>query len=212
MGKKSDPLTFIRSCVVLAALIVALAFAFASAPAAVAQEADEAGQSPGGSTQEYFIGPEDVLDIYVWKNEELSKKVTVRPDGRISLPLLGDIQAAGLTPEDLENIIVQRLKKYQQTSVASVIVDQVNSYKVYILGEVVNPGAYQINRRTTILQAIALAGGFNQFASKNKMVLIREHAVDGEKKLLVKFDDIVDPNARLKINHELRPGDTIFVP
>lgn len=162
----------------------------------------------------YRIGSEDVLDIVVWKNADLSKTVIVRPDGMISLPLIGDTQAAGLTPNQLRDSIVEKLKEYQQTVVVSVIVQGINSFRVFILGEVMRPGIYILKTRTTLVQAIALAGGFNQFASKNKIVIIREksnESTPGEK-ISVNFDDIVNAKSKSDKNVILRPGDTIFVP
>lgn len=164
-------------------------------------------------TQKYLIGPEDVLEISVWKNAELSKEVIVRPDGMISLPLIGDVRAAGRTPAELRRAIIERLKEYQETVVASVIVKSVNSYKIFILGEVMKPGMYELKKRTTLLQAIAVAGGFNQFASKNKIVVIRERIEGGrEQKINVRFDDIVYKDDDNTKNLVLMPGDTIFVP
>lgn len=174
--------------------------------------------SPGAvlfpQASEYIIGPEDVLEISVWKNAELSKVVTVRPDGMISLPLIGDTSAAGLTPNQLRDGIIEKFKVYQETVTASVIVQQVNSYRVFILGEVIKPGLYLLKTRTTLLQAISLAGGFNQFASKNKIVVIRSKSESGsrEEKILVRFDDIVNINESSNKNLILRSGDTIFVP
>lgn len=162
---------------------------------------------------EYMIGIEDVLEISVWRNAELSKIVAVRPDGMISMPLLGDIRAAGFSPIQLRDEIVQRLKEYQENVVASVIVQEVKSYRIFVLGEVLNPGTYLMMRKTTILQAIALAGGFNQFASKNKIVLVRENLDSGKpEKLNIRFDDIVSADAKSDKNLILKPGDTIFVP
>ncbi len=174
----------------------------ANAPVAAAEE-----DGPG-----YLIGPEDILEIVVWRNTELSRQVTVRPDGRISLPLIGELGAAGLTPEELREEIVKRLKEYQQSAVvASVIVQDVNSYKVFILGQVQVPGGYTLRSRTTVLQALSLAGGFSQFASKNRIVLIRKRPDGLDDKIQVKFDDLVyDEESRA--NEYLRPGDTIFVP
>ena len=162
----------------------------------------------------YRIGSEDVLDIVVWKNPDMSKTVIVRPDGMISLPLISDIQAAGLTPNQLRDSIVEKLKEYQQTVVVSVIVQGINSYRVFILGEVIRPGIYILKTKTTLLQAIALAGGFNQFASKNKIVVIRERLDDNspEEKISISFDDIVTAKNKSDKNIILRPGDTIFVP
>lgn len=169
---------------------------------------------PDIDTQEYLIGSEDVLDISIWKNPELSKVVTVRPDGMISLPLIGDVKAAGRSADQLRAAITEKLREYQQTVVVSVIVQGVNSYKVFILGEVFRPGVYLLKERTSFLQAIVLAGGFTPVASKNKIVVIRRR-VDGnpgEEKILIRFDDIVDVNQRSDKNLTLRPGDTIYVP
>lgn len=163
---------------------------------------------------EYLIGIEDVLEISVWRNAELSKTVVVRPDGMISLPLVGDMKAAGLTPSQLRDSIIESLKEYQETVVASVIVQEVKSYRIYVLGEVINPGSYTVMRKTTLLQAIALAGGFNPFASKNKLILIREKLDKSAKpeRISVRFDDIIDGDSKTDRNLVLKPGDTIFVP
>jgi polysaccharide export outer membrane protein len=164
-------------------------------------------------TSPYLVGPEDVLEISVWKNAELSKIVIVRPDGMISLPLIGDVKAAGLTPSQLRIAIIERLKEYQETVVVSVIVQEVNSYRIFILGEVNAPGLYLLKTRTSLLQAIALAGGFNQFASKNKIVVIRgrtNETTGMEKKVIL--DDIVYKDKQGIKNLILKPGDTIFVP
>lgn len=161
---------------------------------------------------DYVIGPEDVLEISVWKNMEMSKTVTVRPDGKISLPLIGDIQAAGTTPVQLRDSIVARLKEYQQTAIASVIVQAVNSYRIFILGEVKNPGTYQLKTSTTILQSISLAGGFTQFASKNKIVLVRKGPGLKEERHVIRFSDLVYGDEKTNQNLVLKAGDTIFVP
>lgn len=162
---------------------------------------------------DYVIGAEDVLEVSVWKNADLSKIVTVRPDGKISLPLIGDVGASGLTPNKLQMEIVDKLKKYQETAIVSVTVQEINSYKVFILGEVMSPGMYILKRKTSVLQAIALAGGFNQFASKKSILVIREAGNSLKKeKISVSFDDIVNPKKNDDQNLIVRPGDTIFVP
>lgn len=168
---------------------------------------------PPSRTLLYVIGPEDIMEISVWKNAELSKEVVVRPDGMISLPLIGDVQAAGLTPDQLRLKIVEKLKEYQDTVVVSVIIKEVLSYNIFILGEVVKPGIYTLKRKTTLLQAFAIAGGFNQFASKNKIIIIREKTdgSTGEVKIKIRFDDIIK-KADSTMNLILQPGDTIFVP
>ena len=162
-------------------------------------------------TSEYYIGPEDVLEIIVWRNTDLSKVVTVRPDGRISLPLLGDIEATGLTPSELTNNIVNRLKQFKETPTVSVILQQVNSYGIYVLGEVQKPGRYYLKSKTTLLQAITMAGGFTPIAARNKIVIFRWGEGKSEIKLKASYDDIVlrDGNNQ---NFVLKPGDTIVVP
>ncbi|MBE9528311.1 MAG: polysaccharide biosynthesis/export family protein [Proteobacteria bacterium] len=167
-----------------------------------------------GAAHLYKVGPEDVLEISVWRNDDLSKVVTVRPDGVISLPLVGDISAAGLTPSELRDRIIDSLKEFQETVVVSVIVLEVNSVKVYILGEVIKPGSYTLKRRTSILQAIAMAGGFSQYASKNKMVLVREEGYGAKEagKVRIRFDNLVKVGSKPNNQYILRPGDTIFVP
>jgi len=178
------------------------------------ENVDVGAESPVPSqTHEYLIGPEDVLEVSVWKNAELSKVVIVRPDGMISLPLTTDIKAAGFTPNQLRTTITGKLKEYMETAVVSVIVQQVNSFRVFILGEVVKPGVYTLKSKTTLLQAIAIAGGFNQFASRNKIVIIREKIEDSAKteKINIRFDDIVYSKDEGK-NFVLMPSDTIFIP
>ena len=170
--------------------------------------------SPVNKSAEYLIGPEDILEISVWKNEDLSRLVTVRPDGMVTLPLLGDISAAGRAPSALRAEIVERLVEYQKSAEVSVIVQTVNSYKMFILGGVTRPCIYTLKSRTTILQAIAIAGGFSEFASKNKIVLIREknHGQIKQQKIKIQFGDIVNVKKSKDNNLVLMPGDTIFVP
>lgn len=183
------------------------------AEAAKPQQTEKAAKAELQSDSEYVIGTDDVLEISVWKNPDLSKVVTVRPDGMVTLPLIGDLRAAGTTPSALRDRIVERLKEYQETAVASVIVQEVRSYRIFVLGEVLNPGTYVMTRRTTVLQAVALAGGFNPFASRD-LVLVRERPDKNGKpeKISISFDDIVDEGEKADKNLILRPGDTIFAP
>ena len=174
--------------------------------------AESAKPSATLETGGYLIGAEDILDISVWKNEDLSRVVSVRPDGMISLPLLGDIKAAGLVPDELRKVIVEKLNKFQKSAEVAVIVQAVNSRRIYILGNIAAPGIYPIMSRTTILQAIATAGGFNQFAAKNKLVLIREIGNGKRTKIRIRFGDIVNYKKEKDSNLVLMPGDTIFVP
>jgi len=191
---------------VLTLLFIALSLILL--PGAYAAENNGQWKDPGG---DYKIGPEDVLEISVWKNADLSKTVTVRPDGKISLPLIGDLEASGRTAAQLKDEIVAKLKKYQETAVVSVIVQTVNSYRVFVVGEVKTPGPYLLKTRTTVLQAIAMAGGFTQFASKNKMMLVRPRGDGSDERIRVSFDDLVYGGDRQE-NLILKAGDTIFVP
>ncbi|MBI5197925.1 MAG: polysaccharide biosynthesis/export family protein [Nitrospirae bacterium] len=168
---------------------------------------------PNVVTGSYLIGPEDVLEIYVWKNQDLSTTTVVRPDGMISMALLGDIQASGKTPTELQNIITERLKEYQQEPKISVIVREANSYSFFILGEVIHPGKYTLKAETTVLQAIALAGGFSQWAEKDKVLIIRKALTQetDAQRITVRYKDIVSGKDD-RANLYLKPGDTVVVP
>lgn len=164
------------------------------------------------ATGDYKIGPEDVLEIIVWRNQDLSKTITVRPDGKISLPLIGDVQAVGLTPDQLTKEIVNRLKEYKENPNVSVVVQQVNSYGVFVLGEVAHPGKYQLKSFTSVLQAMSLAGGFTQYAAKSKMFLLRKLPDrDSEVRIPIDYDEIVSGEDSTH-NAILVPGDTLVVP
>ena len=163
-------------------------------------------------TADYFIGPEDVLDITVWRNADLSRQVTVRPDGRISLPLIGDITADGKTVAQMSEDISAKLKEYKENPQVSIIVKEVNSYAIYVLGEVVKPGKYPLKSKTTLLQGITFASGFTPTAARNKIVVFR-FAKDGggQIKMKASYDDIVLRDGSNQ-NMELKPGDQIVVP
>jgi len=161
---------------------------------------------------EYRIGPEDVLEIQVWKNAELTKVVSVRPDGRISFPLIGEVAAAGLTPVALSEEIEKRLSRFQAAPEVSVMVQEVNSYAVYVLGEVTHPGRFKLKSYITLFQAVSLAGGFTPFASKNNIKVFHRGF---QEDLGIVFTDLYkdaasgeDPSK----NIFLMPGDTVFVP
>jgi len=160
--------------------------------------------------ESYVIGSEDVIDIQVWKNADLSKVVTVRPDGKISLPLTGDVQAGGLTPVQLSEGITEKLKEYyKEPPQVSVIVQQINSYAIFVVGEVRNPGKFVVKSGTTLVQAVALAGGFSQFASVNRIRILRRGADNKEVILLARYKDII---AGQQNNLILKPNDSIVVP
>jgi len=164
---------------------------------------------------DFLLGPEDVLEVVVWKNQDLSRQVVVRPDGMISLPLIGDVRASGFTANELAHEISQQLKTFKEYPTVSVSVKEVNSYIVYLLGEVSKPGKYQLKSYTTVLQAVALAGGFTPFASKNRMHVLRNSRNGGgmphEMRIPVKYDELVSGTGA-EGNFYLRSGDTIVVP
>lgn len=161
---------------------------------------------------DYIIGPEDVLEISVWKNNDLSKTVTVRTDGQISLPLIGDVRASGLTPSALKGAIAKKLKEYKEDPTVAVIVQESNSYNIFVMGQVVRPGKYTLKSSTTLLQALSLAGGFTPYASTNKILLMRRdpHTM-AVNEIQLKYKTILygeDPQRDIL----LQPGDTIVVP
>jgi polysaccharide export outer membrane protein len=159
---------------------------------------------------DYVLAPEDVLDINVWKNDALTRTVFIRPDGKISLPLIGDVQAAGLTPDQLKDIIKELLKEYKEFPEVSVVVRDIGSFAVYITGQVVRPGKLQLRSETTLVQALTQAGGFTPFAEPNKILVLRREG-DYETRMKVRYDDIVS-GRRLSENIVLKRGDTIIVP
>jgi polysaccharide biosynthesis/export protein len=172
----------------------------APAPSSPASPADTA----------YKIGPQDVLQIDVWKEPEITRQVPVRPDGKISLPLLNDVQAAGLTPMELASVISDGLKKYINNPQVTVSVSTINSRRVYVTGEVTKPGAFAMLPNMTVLQALTSAGGFTQFAKIKNIYVLR---VEGGRQTKVPFNykAVVD-GKKPEENIELQPGDTVVVP
>jgi len=164
---------------------------------------------------EFLIGPEDVLDITVWRNADLTKLVTVRPDGMISMPLIGDVQASGRTAAQLADDIAKRLKEFKESPQVAVSVKEVNSYYIYVLGEVTKPGKIALKSHTTVLQAIASAGGFTQYASRNSMQVLRmTKNGSGELKEIripLSYSDLVAGKGDVG-NFIMRSGDTLVVP
>jgi polysaccharide export outer membrane protein len=161
------------------------------------------------SDQPYRIGREDVLDVAVWRDADLSRTVPVRPDGFISMPMVGEIRAEGRTPTELADELRTALKSYVQEPRVTVIVREVNSSRVFITGEVANPGAYPLRGRVSIVQAIALAGGFTDFADRDGIVVLRRGAQEGDY-IPVSYTQLVDaPDKNEPLI--LRPGDTIIV-
>jgi len=169
-------------------------------------------KSPLIVTPDYIIGPEDVLEITVWKNQDLSKVVAVRPDGRISLPLIGEVTAVGKTPVQVTEDISLKLKEYKENPQVSIVLKEVNSYAIFVLGEVAKPGKYPLKSKTTLLQGISIAGGFTAMAARNKLVVFRFGVNGGgQERVKASYDDIVLRDGSLQ-NIELKPGDTVVVP
>jgi polysaccharide biosynthesis/export protein len=159
----------------------------------------------------YAIGIGDVLEISVWKNQDLTVTVPVRPDGRISMPLLGDVQAAGMTPLALRQTLTEGLKEFVTAPGVSVVVKEVNSQKVFVTGEVAHPGSFDLRPRAKLMQVLALAGGLTPYA-KGQVVVLRD-ARDGAKDRRFKIDlKSIISGKRPEDNLILLPGDTLIVP
>ena len=182
-------------------------------PGSAAAPAEESGSRPASEQGDYRIGPEDVLDIAVWNNTAISRTVPVRPDGKISLPLLNDVQAAGLTPMQLRDVLIKKLAEYTPTPEVSVIIREVHSFKVSVIGEVKRPGRHELKSRATVLDALAMAEGLGEFASRGRIVILRP---DGNtlKRIPFNYNKVVSANGAngdLE-NFLLQPGDIVVVP
>lgn len=160
---------------------------------------------------DYVIGPGDILEISVWKEEALTRAVVVLPDGKISFPLIGEVQAAGRTLTDLKVELVSRLTKYAPKEEVSLEVKQVNSMLVYVIGRVNQPGRFALNTNVNVLQALSIAGGLNPFAKRNDIKIFRQEAGGKTLILYFKYDDVTD-GKNLHQNVTLRRGDVIVVP
>jgi polysaccharide export outer membrane protein len=181
----------------------------ASTPASSAQ-ADSAASSRAHD-ESYTIGADDILAINVWKEPDLTRSVPVRSDGKISLPLIGELQAAGATPKQLEDDISRKLTNYVAEPEVTVIVQEIRSRKFNILGLVAKPGSYPITRTTTVLDAIALAGGFRDFAKQKSIYILRQNPDGTQKKLPFNYKDVVK-GKNVEQNIRLEPRDTVVVP
>ncbi len=181
-----------------------------SAPGGAAKPSLEAGAGPvaAAAPTAYRIGPEDVLHISVWQNLEMTQDVVVRPDGKISLPLIQDIRAEGRTAAELAHVIQEKLLPYVKDPDVTVIVKEVNAPKIFVTGYVAKPGTYPLRGDMSILQALATAGGLTPFASPKKIRLIRNKGGKQEIRV-VNYYDLIDSG---KGNYLLRSGDTLVVP
>ena len=186
----------------LSALLICLA-----AAAVPAGATDTAGPAAG---QDYVIGPGDVLEISVWKEEALTKLVTVLPDGKIQFPLIGEAMASGWTVAQLKKEIETRLARFVPDPVLSVSVYQMNSLNIYVVGKVNKPGRFALNANADVLQALAMAGGLNSFAKRSQIKVFRKQ--DGKTKIFdFDYDDVTD-GEKLEQNIQLVRGDVIVVP
>lgn len=159
---------------------------------------------------DYTIGPDDVLTIVFWRHKDLSGDVVVRPDGKVTLPLINDVQAANLTPDQLRLELTEQIGRFVEEPTATVIVKQVNSRKVFITGNVVKPGSYPLTAPMTVVQLIALAGGLGEFADGKNITIVRS---ESGRPVSYQFSyHSVARRKNLKQNIELKPGDTIIVP
>ena len=191
-----------------AASVAALA---AAAPVSAKDKDDKkpAAAAPAQITDEYRIGPGDKLRIEVYKDAQLSQSVQVRPDGKITLPLIGDLDANGNTPLELRDTIAKSLKEFITNPTVTVIVVEALASKVYVMGEVTHPGTMELHGPTTILQALAMAGGFKEFANTKDVKVLRPKNGNSVETLRFNYKDMLNGDAK---PFYLRSGDTVVVP
>lgn len=199
-------------CALRGAPTRAIPFVLAAAVAIVTPLAAQSAppRTPAAPAEEpYLIGTGDVLQIVVWKEPELTRDVTVRLDGRVTLPLLGDVQAAGRSPAELGTELGKQLTRFVDAPVVTVGVAQPNSARVYVLGQVVNSGAYPMTGRMTVLQALALAGGLREFVKPDRILVIRQ---DGQRSPVAVNYKRLESGSDMSQNVVLKAGDTVLVP
>jgi polysaccharide export outer membrane protein len=159
----------------------------------------------------YIIGPDDILSVLFWRDKDLSADVVVRPDGKISLPLLNDVQAGGLTPSQLRDAINVVARQYVEEPSVTVVVKQINSRKLFITGQVEKPGPYPMSGPTTVLQLISMAGGLKEFTDGKKILVMRTDKAGKQTGYLFNYRQVTS-GKNLAQNIELQPGDTVVVP
>ena len=194
------------------ALVAAVLLAGRSAAAQLAPA--QADRCPG----QFVIGPEDVLDVAVWNNTEMTRTVPVRPDGKISLPLLNDVQAAGLTPTELRDHLTDALTEYISAATVSVIVREIHSVKVTVIGQVKTPGRYELKGRATVLDVLAMAGGLTEYAARGRIAVLRNEAAT-TRQIPFPYDRLVSKSGSKHgsaiggpENFCVQPGDVVLVP
>jgi polysaccharide export outer membrane protein len=204
--------TFVRSSLIAALASVSLGAQAPTGAASATAMPSASASVPVGITPsaDYVIGPEDVLSVVFWRDKDMSLEVNVRPDGKISLPLLNDVQAAGLTPVQLTDRLIAESKQYIEDPNVTVIVRQINSRRVFVTGEVNKPGPYPLMGPTTVLQMLATAGGVREYADTKKIAVLRKE--NGRTTVYrFNYNNASKPQG-MRENIELRPGDTIVVP
>lgn len=193
-------------------LTVVLALALSAGCADLPKEVLDEVNKP--ASRDFLLGPEDVIEVTVWRNQDLSRTATVRPDGMISLPLIGDVRAVGFTASQVADRIAKRLTEFKENPAVSVSVKEVNSYFIYVIGEVAKPGKYSLKSYATVLQGVSLAGGFTPFASKGKMAVIRivrdANGQERQVRIPISYDDLTSGKGQIG-NFSLMSGDTIVV-
>ena len=189
-----------------------LAFAACACLAATAHAGGAAGNKATDieSQPGYRIGAEDVLQVSVFGNEKLSRIVPVRPDGMISLPLLNDVRAAGLTPMELRDSLMKKLVEFVPSPEIAVIVTEVKSFMISVIGQVMRPGRYDLRSSATVVDALAMAGGFKEFAGRSRVVVMRPEG-DATRRLPFDYDKLFSQGSPQE-NFALRPGDIVMVP
>ena len=214
--------SFVASAVVVTSVVLSAAASHAARPLATparvpapapllaAPSPSAVAPLPSPDAGVYKIGPEDVLAISVWRNDALTRDVAVRPDGRISLPLLNDVQAANLTPMQLRDVVAKGLATYISDPEVSIIVKEIHSDKVSVVGSVKNPNRYELKSQATVLEALAMAGGLTDFAKRDRIVVYRRDGVTW-KTLEFNYTKVVN-DWDVKQNFVLMPGDIVVVP
>jgi len=206
-------LVVVSACVLLSSLPWAQGTENSAVQSSAAQPAKtvDASSTPKAHDDSFVIGNDDVLAINVWKEPDISRSIPVRSDGKISLPLVGEVQATGRTPLKLEQDIAAKLKSYIEEPEVTVIVQQINSQKFNILGQVTKPGSYPLTNSPTVLDAIALAGGFRDFAKQKAIYVLRQNSDGSQARIPFNYKAVVkgkNPGQNIK----LQPHDTIVVP
>ncbi len=191
----------------------------AGAPGTSSPKAESSSESRGGAppmpstpvSNDYVIGPEDLLAVNVWHEPEISRSVPVRPDGKISLPLVGEVEASGLTPLKLQSKITEKLRAFVSNPEVTVIVQEVRSQKVNIVGEVQKPGSYHLIKPMRVIDLIAEAGGFRDFAKVKKIYVLRAAPDGSQQRIPFNYKEVIN-GRNSQQNIELEPGDTVVVP